>query len=97
MVSAMSAPADKICLRADAITWRIVDGEVIALDRRTWAYITINESGAVLWPCLLEGASRDELVARLVDAYGIAPETASEDVAGFLRLLESRDLLAEAP
>ena len=93
----MSAPADKICLRADAITWRIVDGEVIALDRRTWAYITINESGAVLWPYLLEGASRDELVARLVDEYGIARETASADVAGFLSLLESRDLLAEAP
>jgi coenzyme PQQ synthesis protein D (PqqD) len=94
---AMSTAADRIRLRADAITWRIVDDEVIALDRRTWAYITINESGALLWPCLLDGASRKELVARLVDAYGIAPETASEDVAGFLGLLESRDLLAEPP
>jgi hypothetical protein len=95
MMSAMSAPADKICLRADAITWRIVDGEVIALDRRTWAYVTVNDSGALLWQCLLDGASRDELVARLVDAYGIAPETAREDVARFLDLLASRDLLAD--
>jgi hypothetical protein len=88
-----SAP-DRIRLRTNAITWRIVDDEVIALDRRSWAYITVNDSGALLWPHLLEGTSKDELVKRLVDAYDIAPETAREDVARFLTLLDSRDLLA---
>lgn len=93
----MGAAADRVRLRAEAITWRIVDGEVIALDRRNWAYVTINESGALLWPSLVEGASRDELVARLVAGYGIDYDAASRDVTGFLSLLESRDLLAEAP
>ena len=38
-----------IRLNADAVSWREVDGEVIALGRESSEYLATNTSGAVVW------------------------------------------------
>ena len=82
-------------VRADALEWREVDGEIVALDLRRSVYLAINPSGALLWPALVEGASRDELVTRLSDEAGISAEVASADVDRFLSELAEHGLLDE--
>ncbi len=82
-------------VRADALEWREVDGEIVALDLRRSVYLAINPSGALLWPALVEGASRDELVTRLSDEAGISAEVASADVERFLAELAEHGLLDE--
>lgn len=82
-------------LRDDAIEWRMVEGEVVALDLRDSTYLSINPSGAVLWPLLVGGADRPALVERLFDHYGLDEDTASRDVDAFLAGLAERDLLLE--
>ena len=52
------AMTEPLRVRADALEWREVDGEIVALDLRRSVYLAINPSGALLWPALVEGASR---------------------------------------
>ena len=79
-------------LRQDAI-WREADGEVIAIDDRLTNYVSTNAAGAVLWLDLADGASPEELAARLVSRFGIDPERADRDVHSFLADLDAQGFL----
>jgi hypothetical protein len=81
-------------LRANALSWRELDGEVIAVDLEDSLYLTANESGTILWSALAHGATRDDLVGALVGAYGVARAQAEVDVDEFLADAEARGLLA---
>ena len=83
-------------LRADALDWRIIDGEIVALDVRTSTYLAINRTGARLWPLIAQGTDREALVEQLVSDYDIAGAQATADVDAFLDLLRERNLLEVA-
>ncbi len=85
--------ADIVRLRPGALTWREVEGEVVAVDVRTSTYIAINKAGAVLWPALERGAPMDELAQSLVQRFGLVPERARADAAAFVAMLAEQDLL----
>ena len=87
--------AERLRVRADALEWRTVEGEIVALDLRRSLYLAINPSGAAIWPALVEGASRDELIERLCAECGVSRQTAESDVDAFLSELESHDLLED--
>jgi hypothetical protein len=80
-------------LRKDAVRWREIDREVVALDLDSSMYLGTNESGVSLWRRLAEGATAEQLVDELVSAFGIEPERATADVCSFLDELEARNLL----
>lgn len=82
-------------LRSDAVEWREVEGEVLALEVGSATYIAANKSGAVLWERLASGATRDELVEALASAYDLDRAKAETDVDAFVETLRSRDLLVE--
>jgi hypothetical protein len=83
----------KLRLRNQALEWRDIEGEVVAVDTRKAVYMAINHTGAVLWPALSEGATREELVERLVGAYDVDRGAAEGDVDTFVAMLEEQDLL----
>jgi hypothetical protein len=85
----------RLRVRADALEWREIDGEIVALDLRTSLYLAINPSGTVLWPALVEGASREELIELLRKESGAPQDTVSADVDGFLAELAEQDLLVD--
>jgi Coenzyme PQQ synthesis protein D (PqqD) len=87
--------SENLRIRPDAVEWREAEGEVVALDLRTSTYLAVNETGATLWPALIEGATRDELVASLENGYGVERERAERDLDAFLELLRDRDLLED--
>jgi hypothetical protein len=80
-------------LRSRALEWRVVEGEVIAIDGDTSQYLGVNGSGALLWECLAEGSTRAGLVALLVSTFAIETEQAEADVDAFLSSLEENRLL----
>ncbi len=82
-------------LRSDAVEWREVEGEVLALEVGSATYIAANESGAVLWERLASGATRDELVETLASAYDLDRARAETDVDAFVETLRGRNLLVE--
>ena len=86
-------PPAALRLRSTDLHWRSVQGEVLALDLRTDLYLTLNQSGALLWELLARGTSRAELVERLVGEYHIEPERAASDVEQLLDELSAQRLL----
>jgi hypothetical protein len=86
-------PEGTLALRTDDIEWRVVDGEVVAVDLSAKAYFATNASGALLWSRLHAGARRAELVELLCERYGLTTDTAERDVDAFLDHLAEHGLL----
>jgi hypothetical protein len=82
-------------LAKDSLMWREVEDEVIVLDKRTWTYMGINGSGAVLWKKIAEGADAAVLVECLCRTYEIDEQTAARDVDAFLALMKTHDFLLD--
>jgi coenzyme PQQ synthesis protein D (PqqD) len=82
-------------LRTGELSWREIDGEIVAVDVASSVYLSANSSGALLWQMLAAGTTRGALAAQLVDTFGIARERADADVAAFLDNLSVRNLLEE--
>jgi hypothetical protein len=80
-------------LRAEQLSWRQIDTEIVAVDATKSTYLSANESGAVLWSLLVDGATRAELATVLQDRYGIDRARAETDADAFVAALESRGLL----
>lgn len=80
-------------LKADALDWRIIEDEIVALDLRTSNYLAVNRAGTRLWPMIVQGAERQALVERLVSDYALSLAQATADVSAFLDLLHERGLL----
>jgi hypothetical protein len=75
------------------VAWTDVDGEIVALDEEAAVYLAANETGALLWRALVEGASRESLAEALAREYGIPLERAQADTDAFLDALRDRALL----
>ena len=85
----------KFVARSHELEWRQVDEEVVILDLRTQTYLSLNHSGARLWPLLTAGAPRHALVDELVAAYQVDRARASGDVDQLVAQLAAADLLEE--
>jgi hypothetical protein len=80
-------------LREADVDWREVAGELIVLDLRESRYLAINRTGQVLWTALANGATKEVLIERLIEAFGIDRSRAVGDVEAFTSELDSRGLL----
>jgi len=80
-------------LREEDLSWRQIDAEIVAVDVTKSTYLSANESGAVLWSLLVDGATRAELATALQDRYDIDRDRAEADADAFVAALESRGLL----
>lgn len=81
-------------IRSTNVSWREVDGEVIALDLASSTYFSTNRTGALLWHAMVDGATVAHLVALLEDSFDVPQTTARADVDAFLKLLVANGLLA---
>ena len=55
--------------------------------------LTLNESGALLWNAILEGADADGLVTALLNEYDVSEEIAKKDVAAFIEKIKGAGIL----
>lgn len=86
---------NELRLREDALVWREIDNELVAVDMTASAYLSANQAGAMLWQMLAAGTTRAQLAERLVERFGIPSEQAEADVDVFLQDLKARELLGE--
>ena len=92
----MKASAERpLRLRGSGLDWRILEDETIVLDLDRSRYLAINRTGSMLWPLLVEGTTRAQLVALLAREAAVAEEQASRDIDRFCAHLRSEGLLAD--
>ena len=89
----MGVDANTLALRPDAVDWRLIGDEVIAIERESSTYLAANATGSVLWQRLVSGATVRELIELIVNRYGISASRATDDVERFLAALDERGLL----
>ncbi len=80
-------------LRRDAVTWRVVAGDVHVSDRRTGTSFSARGAAATVWLHLVHGATFDALVHTVLDEYDVERDQAVGDLHTFLGELDRRDLL----
>ena len=85
---------DDLRLRTDDLSWREVDGEIVALDGDSSVYVATNRTGAALWRLLAHGTTREQLVDELVGSFDVTRERAEADVDAYLGELRTKGLLA---
>lgn len=68
-----------------------VEGELVDLN----AMITLTETGAFLWGILENGASKEELVEKILEEYDVDRTTAENDVAEFTNRLSENNMLED--
>ena len=76
------------------MSWREVDGEIIALQHASSEYLSTNGTGVLLWKSLGAGTTREHLIGLIVDEFGIDKGRATADTDAFLDALAEHGLLA---
>ena len=80
-------------LRRDGIACSDLGSEFVILDLETSSGFARSASAAVLVHALVEGATADDLVSRLIEHYEVTTTDATADVELFLAQLRGRNLL----
>ena len=69
-------------------------GEGVLVDLNTKRYYTLNETAALIWRALERGATDEEIVRQLTDAYDVTPEHAARSLEQTISTLRARQLIA---
>jgi Coenzyme PQQ synthesis protein D (PqqD) len=80
-------------LKGAGDSWVATDDEVVVLDTTRSEYLAVNRTGTELWPLLVTGATREELVHALMSKFGISEGRAVSDVSVFVASLAERGML----
>ncbi|BAK37911.1 hypothetical protein MLP_48970 [Microlunatus phosphovorus NM-1] len=83
-------------LRADDLTWREIDSELVVLDLRSSTYLTTNASATFLMKQLAVEKSAAELTDALMNQFAISQTDAERDVRAFVDDLDRRGLLVHS-
>ena len=70
---------DFIRARSADLETRAIEGELVLLDLRTQSYLSLNRTGADLWPLIVEGVERARLVQELRDRHKLSEEMAERN------------------
>ena len=85
--------AEVLKLRSRDVEWRTVGDEVVVLDLASSTYVSVNAVGTAVWPLLVDGTTRDALVAAVVERFDVDEERAGRDLDAFVGQLDAAKLL----
>lgn len=72
------------------------DGTAVLLDLDREVYLTLDETGAVIWEELERGSSRADICRRLVAEFDAPRDLLERDADVFLQELQSRGLVVRS-
>ena len=72
-----------------------ISGEVLAIDNRTGAYVSITGSGVPIWNLVVAGHNPAEVAAALAAHHGTDVGVVAGAVAGFVDRLVENELIVE--
>ncbi|WP_321492930.1 PqqD family protein [uncultured Desulfobacter sp.] len=88
------SPQDKFN-PVDEVTWRDINGEVVALKLVSGEYYSFNEVGRLSWLSITEGKQVSQIVDHIVENYETTLEQAWKDLNEFITGLMEHKLLVK--
>lgn len=55
--------------------------------------VKLNETGELMWDKLVEGTTREELIAAILEVYEVEEEVAQKDVDRFIEILKKPGII----
>ncbi len=87
-------------IKNDYMLRKVADSYVVVPTGREVAnfngLINLNEAAALLWHCMEEEISEDDLVLTLMNHYEVDESTAKHDIKEFIRQLQENRILDES-
>ncbi len=78
------------------IPWRIIDGEMVLLDRHEGELIRLNPVGAEIWKAMDGHRTVWEIIDSIQATFEVSREQATRDVQRFVMQLVRQELVEEA-
>ncbi|MGS0683809.1 PqqD family protein [Nakamurella sp. GG22] len=83
-------------IAAGRAAWRGVGDEGVVLDLDQSVYFGLNRTAGTLWPLLIRGCTKADLVATVLAASPTSEASARADVAEFLATVDAAGLFENA-
>ncbi len=84
-------------IKEDFILRKVADSYVVVpVNKMTLDFngiINLNETGAFLFGLLQKGATKQELLDKMLDKYDVTDEIANKDIDNFLSKVKEADIL----
>lgn len=84
-------------IKEDFILRKVVDSYVVVpVNSMTLDFngiINLNETGAFLFELLQKGATKDELLQKMLEEYDVSQKKASDDIDIFIEKVKEADIL----
>ena len=84
----------KFAVSGDTIS-RTVGDDTVLLDLPSGKYFSLNNSGALVWDLLSQGADAEIVADQLVEAFAVDREKAAADTDEIIRNLQEAGLITE--
>jgi len=81
---------------SDEVASKIIDGEAILINLASGMYYSMDSVGAFVWSLIEAGHSQESIAVTVADRYGIARDTAIQDVAALVSELTAEKLVVPA-
>jgi hypothetical protein len=72
-----------------------IDGEVVMMNIETGLYVSLNNTGKVIWDLLDTPKSIQTIIDLLVDTYKITLEQCTTDVVPFIEQMMQQEILVK--
>lgn len=83
-------------IKEDFILRKVADSYVVVpVNKMTLDFngiINLNETGAFLFGILQNGATKEELISKLLHEYEVTEEKAEKDIDAFIRKIKDADI-----
>ena len=73
-----------------------IDSDTVLLDLDTGVYFGLDEVGTRIWDLMCEGATEEDIVARLGEEYDAEPDQLRADLIEFLDQMQAKGLVLES-
>ena len=83
--------SEDFVLRRVANLWMVLPLKTDTVDFN--GMVRLNDSGAMLWKLLEQGASREELLQAMTEQYNVSREQAAQDLEEFIGILNQAGCL----
>lgn len=79
--------------RENVIASEFANGEGTLVDLNTKRYIQLNETALLIWRCLEQRLTREEIINQLCERYEVTPEHAGRSVDEAIGSFKENDLV----
>lgn len=80
--------------RGEEYVFNEVDGELVMMSIETGDYVSMNETGKIIWELLEQDKTVNELIALLVQQFDVDQEIVKNDVVPFIEQMKTKGILA---